>query len=68
MKPKLGDDIEMSVMDDDLGRKVQFVGETQPYAEPGVFNVLDQFGEHHLVEYDGLVWATVNPFAIIEAW
>lgn len=68
MKPKLGDEIEMSVMDDDLGRKVQFVGETQPYADQGVFDVLDQFGEHHLVEYDGLAWATVSPFAVLEKW
>lgn len=68
MKPKLGDEIEMSVMDCDLCRRVHFVGETQPYADQGVFDVIDQFGEHHLVEYDGLMWATVSPFAILEAW
>lgn len=68
MKPKIGDEIEMSVMDDGLDRKVRFVGDTQPYSDEGVFDVMDQFGEHHLVEYDGHTWSTVSPFAVLEKW
>ena len=33
MKPRIGDEIELSVMDDGLDRKVRFVGDTQPYAD-----------------------------------
>ena len=68
MKPKIGDSIEMSVMDDGLDRKVLVVNEVQPYSNLGIYSVSDQFAESHLVEYDGTTWETVNPFAVIEPW
>jgi hypothetical protein len=60
-RPSPGDEVKMAMMGDDVHIEVADVIGVQPLAETdGVFIIIDQYGDEHLVEMDGDSWVTTN--------
>lgn len=60
-RPEAGDIVEMPVMESDVAIEVRRLPADQPRLADGVWTIEDQYGDHHLVEYDGDTLVTVNP-------
>lgn len=61
-QPHVGDKILQTINGADVEIAVSSVpDQTSKALSPGVWQVLDQYGETHLVERDGDNWLTVNP-------
>lgn len=64
-RPSIGDIVEMAMMGDDAHIEVADVSEVQPLFETdGIFIIIDQYGDEHLIELDGDSWVTTTDDAL----
>ncbi len=60
-KPRVGDNVAMA-SNDEVSIEISSVPDEQPYADQGIWIVVDQYDEEHFVEEDGQNgWLTLNP-------
>lgn len=60
-RPSVGDEVTMGIMGGDARILVAEIEDQQPLVDTdGVFIIIDQYGEEHLVEMDGDTWVATN--------
>ncbi len=59
--PSVGDEVTMGIMGGDARILVAEIEDQQPLVDTdGVFIIIDQYGEEHLVEMDGDTWVATS--------
>lgn len=64
-KPEIGDVVEHPFLGSDANIEIAQIPRDQPVLETdGMYVIVDQYGENHLVDLDGDAWIVSNPEAL----